>query len=91
MTEGTVSAWDFNELWHALSGSEDFSMCYTDSICVDVPGALGPTTALVLGVAELLFWLLALTAGRKMLKNHRMMNRKRGDRRRRGNSDFNEN
>ena len=87
MRKEKVSAWDFNELWGGLSGGDDFMMCYTENICVDVPGGLGPNMALVLGVAELLFWILAMTAGSKMLKKHRGMRKKHGNRRRRRNSD----
>ena len=80
VSKDKVNAWDFNDLWDGLSGSEDFLMCYTEDICFDVPGYLGPEAALVLGVAEILFWILGFMMGSRILKSHKRMKAKRGNR-----------
>ena len=58
VSKDKVNAWDFNDLWDGLSGSEDFLMCYTEDICFDVPGYLARRPPLFLALPKFYFGFL---------------------------------
>ena len=53
----TVTLGDFGSIWDAITQTGPFDICFRDN-CVTAPG-WGSWTALVLFVAELIFWLVA--------------------------------